>query len=138
MTAFHGHSAVPLKHRGLTWHKPGDQFANFNQVQPRGTERRPSRRDTTFTAMKNFEEEQRKMRERMAGAQPKRALTKRSAKARNVKFSQPSDLNALLNRIAALEAENASLKLQLAKSGDQQDGSRVRWIWAIVSGGIFS
>lgn len=69
--------------------------------------------------MKNLEEEQRKMRERMADSKPKRTAIKRSAKSGNVGFSQPSDLDALLNRIADLEAENASLKLQFAKSGDQ-------------------
>jgi hypothetical protein len=59
------------------------------------------------------------MRERMAGSQPKRAAVKRSAKAGNVEPSQPPDLNTLQKRIADLEAENASLKLQLARSGDQ-------------------
>jgi hypothetical protein len=68
--------------------------------------------------MKNLEEEQRKMRERMAGSKPKRESIKRSAKGRNEESSQPPDFNALLNRIAALESENASLKLQLAKLGD--------------------
>jgi hypothetical protein len=69
--------------------------------------------------MKNLEEEQRKMRERMGGSKPKRQATMRSATAAKVGFSQPADLNALRKRIADLEAENASLKLQLAKLGDQ-------------------
>jgi hypothetical protein len=69
--------------------------------------------------MKNLEEEQRKMHERVAGSKPKRPATKRNANAANVGFSQPADLNALRKRIADLEAENASLKLQLVKLGDQ-------------------
>jgi hypothetical protein len=69
--------------------------------------------------MKNLEEEQQKMRERMAGSKPKRPVTKRRANAGSVGFSQPVDLNALQKKIADLEAENASLKLQLAKSSDQ-------------------
>jgi hypothetical protein len=69
--------------------------------------------------MKNLEEEQRKMRERMTGPKPKRGAIKRIAKAGNVESSQPSGLETLLDRIAALEAENASLRLQLAKLGDR-------------------
>ncbi len=59
------------------------------------------------------------MRERMGGSKPKRAAIKRSANAGNVGFSQPSDLNALRNKIADLEAENDSLKFQLANLRDQ-------------------
>jgi hypothetical protein len=69
--------------------------------------------------MKNLEEEQRKMRERMAGSKSKQSAIKRSANAKNVRYSQPSDLYALRNRIADLEAENASLKLQIAGLRDQ-------------------
>jgi hypothetical protein len=69
--------------------------------------------------MKNLEEEQRKMRERMAGPKPKPAAIKRTVKNGNVRLSQPTDMNALRKRIAALEAENASLKLQLARLGNQ-------------------
>jgi hypothetical protein len=69
--------------------------------------------------MKNLEEEQRKMRERMAGSKPERTATKRSANSGNVGFSRPADLKALRKRIADLEAENASLKLQLARLDSQ-------------------
>jgi cell division protein FtsB len=68
--------------------------------------------------MKNLEEEQRKMRERMAGLKPTRAAIKPRAKSGKVESSQPVGLNALQKRIADLKAENASLKLQLAKLGD--------------------
>ncbi len=85
--------------------------------EERSVDRR-SRRGTILSAMKNLEEEQRKMRERMADLKPKRAAFKRIAKVGNVEFSQPPDLIALQNRIVDLEAENASLKLQVAKISD--------------------
>jgi hypothetical protein len=69
--------------------------------------------------MRNLEEEQRKMRERMAKCQPKAGLIRRSAKGEKVETSKPLDHNALLKRIADLEAENASLKFQLAKLSRQ-------------------
>jgi hypothetical protein len=68
--------------------------------------------------MKNLEEEQRKMRERMAGSKPKPAAIKRTVKSKEARLSPPTDLKALQNRIVALEAENASLRLQLARLGN--------------------
>ena len=59
------------------------------------------------------------MRERMGRPNPKRAGVKRNANVVDVGFSLPTDPKALRNKIADLEAENASLKLQLAKIRDQ-------------------
>jgi hypothetical protein len=66
--------------------------------------------------MKNLEEEQRKMRERMHGAQQKG----RSAKSRSQAAPpQTEDVQALLKRIEVLEAENTSLRHQLSALRDQ-------------------
>jgi len=66
--------------------------------------------------MKDLQEEQRKMRERMRPANPKKV----SAEARpHAKSSEPKDLQTLLNRIKILEAENASLRRQLSELGNQ-------------------
>jgi hypothetical protein len=61
--------------------------------------------------MKNLEEEQRKMRERMRAAGTKKAPAENRPRARS---SATPDLQTLLKRIAVLEAENASLKRQLS------------------------
>ena len=64
--------------------------------------------------MKNLEEEQRMMRDRMAGSKPKRTSVKRRVNTGDEGIPEQSDLKSLSKRIAELEAENASLKLQLA------------------------
>jgi hypothetical protein len=60
--------------------------------------------------MKNLEEEQRKMRERMRAAKVKKAPLESRPHVESV---EAKDVQTLLKRIAALEAENVSLKLQL-------------------------
>lgn len=68
--------------------------------------------------MKDLEEEQRKMRERMQANQRKKttASTKSSSHAEQ---SETKDVQTLLKRIEVLEAENASLKRQLSVLRDQ-------------------
>jgi cell shape-determining protein MreC len=62
--------------------------------------------------MKNLEEEQRKMRERMGATMLKRAKVKRSVLARK---EEVTDAKALLKRIEVLESENARLKSEIAE-----------------------
>jgi hypothetical protein len=66
--------------------------------------------------MKNLEEEQRKMRERMRTAKPKKTPMERSSQRNS---SKTNDIEALLKRIETLEAENASLRYQLSVFRDQ-------------------
>jgi cell division protein FtsB len=66
--------------------------------------------------MKNLEEEQRKMRERMRAAKPKKTPMERSSQRNS---SETSDIEALLKKIETLEAENASLRHQLSVFRDQ-------------------
>jgi hypothetical protein len=61
--------------------------------------------------MKNIEEEQRKMRERMRAVKAKKAPIESRP---HVESSEAKDVQTLLKGIAALEAENISLKHQLA------------------------
>jgi len=66
--------------------------------------------------MKDLQEEQLEMRERM------RTTKSRKVSGENrlhVESSEPKNLQTLLNRIKILEAENASLKRQLSVLGDQ-------------------
>jgi predicted nucleic acid-binding Zn-ribbon protein len=66
--------------------------------------------------MKDLQEEQRKMRERMRAANPKKV----SAQDRpHAESSEPKNLRTLLNRIKILEAENASLRRQLSALENQ-------------------
>ena len=69
--------------------------------------------------MKNLEEEQRMMRDRLAGSKPKRTSVKRRVNTGDEGIPEQLDLKSLSKRIAELEAENASLKLQLAGLRDQ-------------------
>lgn len=66
--------------------------------------------------MKALQEEQRKMRERMRTTNPRRVSGDDDSHGA---ASEPKSLQALLNRIKVLEAENASLKRQLAVLRDQ-------------------
>lgn len=66
--------------------------------------------------MKNLEEEQRKMRERMHAAKPKKTAMQRNVQRNS---SEAKDTETLLKRIETLEAENASLRHQLSVSRDQ-------------------
>ena len=68
--------------------------------------------------MKDLEEEQRKMRERMQAAQRKKI----SASPKNRAHAEPStthDVRVFLKRIEILEAENALLRRQLLELRDQ-------------------
>jgi len=60
--------------------------------------------------MRNLEEEQRKMRERMGAAKPKRASVERRSPA---KTEEVTDVKALLKRIEVLESENVKLKSEI-------------------------
>jgi hypothetical protein len=66
--------------------------------------------------MKNLEEEQRQMRERMGAAQPKKTPMEHSSQRNS---PETKDIEALLKRIETLEAENASLRHQLSVFPDQ-------------------
>lgn len=66
--------------------------------------------------MKNLEEEQRKMLERMRVAKAKKPTIECRPQ---VESSKAKDLQALLKRIAVLEAENISLTRQLSALRDQ-------------------
>jgi len=61
--------------------------------------------------MKNLEEEQRKMRERMRAAKPKKTPMGRGSQRNS---SETNEIEALLKKIETLEAENASLRHQLS------------------------
>ena len=63
-------------------------------------------------AMKNLEKEQQKIRERMRAAKPKPVKVERHLPA---KTEEAIDVKDLLKRIARLESENASLKLEIAE-----------------------
>jgi hypothetical protein len=66
--------------------------------------------------MKNLEEEQRKMRERMVAAKPRRAKAEQSVPA---KTEEVKDVKMLLKRIELLESENIRLKSEIAELRDQ-------------------
>jgi predicted nucleic acid-binding Zn-ribbon protein len=66
--------------------------------------------------MKNLQEEQREMRERMRAAKPKKASAERGS---CVEPSETRDLQKLLKQIKILEAENASLRRQLSELREQ-------------------
>ena len=68
--------------------------------------------------MKGLEEEQRKMRERMQGAQRKKTSVLSKNRAPEER-SETQDVQILLRRIEALEAENTSLRRQLSALSDQ-------------------
>lgn len=71
--------------------------------------------------MKNLEEEQRKMRERMSRAKPK----KQPAKSRQqMTTPEANDVQTLLARISDLERENAALRRQLATRPAQSEPHR--------------
>lgn len=66
--------------------------------------------------MKDLQQEQRRMRERIQAARTKKAAVDRS---RSPKTPETEDVQALLRRIEVLEAENASLRRQLSALRDQ-------------------
>ena len=66
--------------------------------------------------MKDLQDEQRRMRERMQAAKPKTGALDRPA---SIKSPETENLPALLKRIEVLEAENASLRRQLSAVRDQ-------------------
>jgi predicted nucleic acid-binding Zn-ribbon protein len=66
--------------------------------------------------MKNLEEEQREMRERMRDTKAKKAPIESGP---HVGSTEAKDFRTLLKRIAALEAENNSLRRQLSALSDQ-------------------
>ena len=66
--------------------------------------------------MKDLQEEQREMRERMRAAKPKEASAERRL---CVEPSETKDLQKLLKQIKILEAENASLRRQLSELREQ-------------------
>lgn len=68
--------------------------------------------------MKDLEEEQRKMRERMQVAQRKKTSTSLKSHS-SAESPETMDVQALLKRIEVLEAENASLRRQLSALRDQ-------------------
>lgn len=66
--------------------------------------------------MKDLQEEQRKMRERVRTAKPGKAS---GENRQHIESSGSKNLQTLLNRIKILEAENASLRRQLSELGNQ-------------------
>ena len=73
-----------------------------------------ARRAYNRRIMKDLEEEQRKMRERMQAAQRNKTWTSSKSHSRP-KPPATMDVQALLKRIEALEAENTSLRRQLSE-----------------------
>lgn len=70
--------------------------------------------------MKDLEEEQRKMCERMQATQRKKATTTTSTKSSShAESPETKDIQTLLRRIEVLEAENTLLKRQLSALRDQ-------------------
>jgi cell division protein FtsB len=68
--------------------------------------------------MKDLQEEQRKMRERMQATQRKRTATSTKSSL-HAELPETKDIQALLKRIEVLEAENTLLRRQLSKLRDQ-------------------
>lgn len=66
--------------------------------------------------MKDLKEEQRKMRERMQAAKPKKATVESPPP---MEPSETKDLQTLLKRIEILEVENTSIRRQLSELRDQ-------------------
>ena len=77
-----------------------------------------TRRAYNQRIMKDLEEEQRKMRERMQVAQRKKTSTSLKSYS-SAESPETMDVQALLKRIEVLEAENASLRRQLSALRDQ-------------------
>ena len=67
--------------------------------------------------MRNLEEEQRKMRERMKGSKPKKEKFALSAP---IRLDESTDIKTLLKRIEDLESENADLQRRISALGKTQ------------------
>jgi hypothetical protein len=71
--------------------------------------------------MKHLKEEQRKMRERVQATQRKKTITSTTStkSSSHAEPSETKDVQTLLKRIEALEAENTLLRRQLSALRDQ-------------------